>query len=236
MNNKTKDGLKNLLKPLVKKATKIIVKEQLKENPAGADLKSHFFGPPYFEKGEKWPETKNGDKLEFLFQIFNEDSIVLPENIKLLQFFYGTEDHIATDTEDDRWLVKIYENLCRENREIIETPAEYEWAEYREIAFEPMVILPGWEGLDDNIANLLNTLNEDYFKIVKALGDNDDARSFLGGYPQWIQGDQSPKKDNFELLFQIDSLDINRHWYDCGEVYVFYNRVTKETEMVLQYC
>jgi uncharacterized protein YwqG len=61
-----KEELKSLLTPLIKKAAKIIINKP-SPMPKDTQLKSHFYGQPYFEKGEKWPEAKDGTKLEFVF-------------------------------------------------------------------------------------------------------------------------------------------------------------------------
>jgi uncharacterized protein YwqG len=118
LNLKTSEDLENLVKPLIKEATKINLKKTSKalEN---SHLVSHFCGQPYFEKGEKWPTAKNGNKLEFVFQIFNEDGLELPKNIKLIQFYYDFDEN-PWDNEDDGWLVKIYENLNPQNIAFIE--------------------------------------------------------------------------------------------------------------------
>ncbi len=80
--------LTELLKPLIKKATKLIFEEP-STPPINSQLKSHFGGQPYFEEGEEWPTLSSGDSLCFIFQVFNSGEMGLPETIKLIQFYYN---------------------------------------------------------------------------------------------------------------------------------------------------
>jgi uncharacterized protein YwqG len=239
--NGNKD-LEKLIKPLVKKATKLTLKKQEKI-PENSHLESHFGGQPYFEKGEEWPTSESGGKMEFLFQIFNTGNINLPENIKLLQFYY--------DFHEYDWLVKIYENINKDNIEIIKKPdiektEDHDKVLYCEIKCEPINSLPDYEGLeivDTNMLNLVSMLDDEepsvdhYGEVVeKLVGEQDDfGNSQLGGYPQWIQGDDSPKDKDFQFLFQIASEDeAGVMWGDCGRIYVFYNPKNGKTEFTEQ--
>jgi uncharacterized protein YwqG len=238
LNLETVDDLERLVKPLIKEATRIIVKKSSKM-PENSHTKSHFGGQPYFEKGEKWPKAKNGNYLEFVFQIYNENNIVLPENIKLIQFYYDF-DAFPWNTNDDGWLVKIYTNINKENVEIIEKPKEHDKVNYCEVEYENIKSLPDWEGMENYDVNakiLSCELNEEdpwenYEKIVEKLVGEPETRSQLGGYPLWIQGNEQPDSD---LLFQIDSEEnAGLMWGDAGLIYVFYNDKNNKIEFVLQ--
>ena len=241
LNLKTREDLENLTKPLIKEATKIILKKSSKE-PKDSHLKSQFGGQPYFEKGEKWPKTKGGDNLEFVFQIFNENNIALPKNIKLIQFYYDfNRDELSIGTDDDGWHVKIYENLHKENIEIIKKPSKHNTVKYCEIEYEVIQSLPDWEGIDaccENASKLSCVLNEDepwenYDKIVEELVGEQDIWSQLGSYPHWIQGFEN--ENNYTFLFQIDSEEnAGLMWGDCGLIYVFYDTENKKLEFLLQ--
>ena len=243
INLKTIDDLENLVKPLIKDATKIILKRQEKM-PENTQLKSQFGGQPYFEKGEHWPMAKNGEKLEFVFQIFNEEGLIIPEKIKLIQFYYDFDsDELIWDTEDDGWLVKIYENIDKDNCVIIEKPEELDTVKYFDIEYEKVKSLPDWEGIStfcDNASKLSCVLNEDapwvnYDNTVEKLIGEQNMYSQLGGYAQWIQGGRAHK--DFVFLFQIDSEeDAGLYWSDVGMIYVFYNCKTKEIKFELQSC
>jgi uncharacterized protein YwqG len=238
-----KEHLKNLLKPLIKAATKIIVKKPAKEIPPGTELQSHFGGQPSFEKGEQWPLAKNGAKLDFVFQIFNKDGLAIPDHIKLIQFYYDFE-LMPWGTKDDGWLVKVYETLNPANICIITNTESERYGEYYcEMEFEPILSIPDWQDMDeydDDIETLKSVLYKKdrkvYKKILKELGINEDMCSQLVGYPDWIQGGIN-LKENFEFLFQLDEEPhAGLWWCDCGMVYAFYNHFTKETEFKLECC
>ena len=242
--NETREELKSLLKPLIKKASKMTLK-RIGKIPEGTELQSHFGGQPYFEKGENWPQAKNGNNLVFVFQAFNDGNMGLPENIKLIQFYYDFDDLTPWKTSDDGWLVKVYETLRKENMIIIKKPPEYftryynkpdekedcNWIRYCEIEFSSVLTLPDWQDIwriDANIAELLDKSNIEYEDIAQELFGDDNICSQLGGYPFWIQSGITLKK-NFDFLFQIDSEDdAGIMWSDCGMVHVFYNSKTKE--------
>jgi len=242
--NETREELKSLLKPLIKKASKMTLK-RIGKIPEGTELQSHFGGQPYFEKGENWPQAKNGNNLVFVFQAFNDGNMGLPENIKLVQFYYDFDDLTPWKTSDDGWLVKVYETLHKENMIIIKKPPEYFtryfnkpdekedniWIVYCEIEFEPILSLPDWQEIwrvDENIARIFDQSGEDYEDMIDELVGYDDFFSQLGGYPQWIQSGITLKK-GFDFIFQIDSEDdAGIMWSDCGMVHVFYNSKTKE--------
>jgi len=244
LNLKTIDDLENLVKPLIKDTAKIIAK-QSSTIPGDSHLKSHFGGQPYFEKGEKWPKTKNGYPLGFVFQVYNTHN-ALPENIKLLQFYIDWEDSPYT-TEEDGWLVKIYENINQNNFELIKKPEENDNVNYCEISLETVKSLPDWDGIDtycENAGNLSVALNPEdpsshYWQTSCKLIGEQRIKSQLGGYPHWLQGDNTPEKDNFDFLFQLDSLEDEvegLYFGDCGVVYVFYNNKSKEFEFIMQCC
>ena len=236
------EEIKTLMKPLLKKAAKMTLK-RIGKIPDGTELQSHFGGQPYFEKGEQWPQAKNGNNLVFVFQSFNDGNMGLSENIKLIQFYYDFDDLTPWKTDDDGYLVKVYETLHKENMIIIKKPPEYftryynkpdekedcNWIPYCEIEFKPILTLPTDEFVDEYSNKKFSTL-ENYNEIAQDLIGYDfyDYFSQLGGYPQWIQGGIE-LQDGFDFLFQIDSEDeAGIMWSDCGMVHVFYNSKTKQ--------
>ena len=246
LNLKTTSDLEKLVAPLIKEATKITLKNPSKM-PKDSHLKSHFGGQPYFEKGEEWPRARDdfreNRELEFVFQIYNESGIALPENIKLVQFYYDLDDEFSFETKDGGWLVKIYEDIRPENYLFIAKPKKNKTVKYCEIKHKQIKSLPDWQGLDvysPNASKLSCVLDEDepwknYDKIAKKLVGEKEICSQLGGYAYWVQGDDNPGKDNFTFLFQIDSEDnAGLMWGDCGLIYVFYDARNKKTEFVLQ--
>ncbi|MDR0502057.1 MAG: DUF1963 domain-containing protein [Treponema sp.] len=259
LNLNTIEDLENLLKPIVKHATKLIIKRQETE-PQDSYLRSHFRGQPYFEKGEKWPSLKEGDQFDFIFQIFNTGDINLPFNIKLLQFYYDYENSpisYRTYTDDyvclgykygNGWLVKAYEKLDIANSFTMDKP---DWCctdLYCEFECKAIKSLPCWKysnECNETVEMFCEKLDgeskdknfDSYNFVAEKLGCEQDFITKLGGYPNWLQGDGSPKNKDFQLLFQLDSEDeAGLHWVDVGLVYVFYNPKTKKFIFEIQYC
>ncbi|AXT54652.1 DUF1963 domain-containing protein [Aquimarina sp. AD1] len=244
LNLKSTSDLENLVKPLIRQATKLEISPASRP-PENSQMNSHFGGNPYFEKGEKWPVTKKGKSLDFIFQVFNKPESQLPDNIELIQFYYDW-DEFPWDTSDDGWLVKVYKKIDPKNTEFIVKPIDLEKPKYCEIIFEPSNSLPDWEGIseyDYNAQKLSCILNEDqpwdnYGKIVEKLVGEQNYQSQLGGYPKWIQGESTPKDkngNNMKLLFQIDSEEnANLMWGDSGLIYVFYDHESERIDFNLQ--
>ena len=238
------EDLENLVKPLIRTATKIEISQPIRP-PENSQLLSNFGGQPFFEAGEEWPKTKDGRPLDFIFQLFNNGAINLPANIKLVQFFYDWEE-FPWDTENVGWLVKIYETLNEEQIVKIDRPSELKRSKYCEVVFKTAESLPDWEGIEvfsDISSKLSCVLNEEepwdsYQKVVEKLIGEQNYQSQIGGYPNWVQGESTPNNSNGEpmkLLFQIDSEDnAGLMWGDVGLVYVFYDETTKRVEFTLQ--
>jgi len=241
---KSISDLENLVKPLIKTATKLEVLAA-SSPPENSQLISHFGGAPYFEKGEEWPKAKNGKHLDFIFQVFNDTDLQLPKSIELIQFYYDWEE-LPWETESDGWLVKIYKKTQKENIVFIEKPNELEKSKYCEINFKPVKSLPDWEGIElhcNNAYKLSCVLDPDkpwriYQQIVTKIIGEQEFQSQLGGYPLWVQGESTPKdsKGNpMNLLFQIDSeYDAGLMWGDVGLIYVFYDEESEKIEFILQ--
>ncbi len=60
--------LENVVKLLIKECTEIKL-NKASELSKDSELKSHFGGQPYYEKGEEWPKSKSGKPMDFIFQI-----------------------------------------------------------------------------------------------------------------------------------------------------------------------
>ena len=238
------EDLEKLIKTLIKTATKIEV-QAASRPPENSQLQSHFGGQPYFEEDEQWATNEDGRPLDFIFQIFNNDEIELPDSIRLVQFFYDWEE-FPWDSADSGWFVKIYQTLNTDKLISIEKPSELEKSKFCEIKFKPVESLPDWEGIDLyslQAGNLSCVLDEDepwgnYLKAVEKLIGEQDYQSQLSGYPKWVQGESTPqneKGDTMKLLFQIDSEDnAGLMWGDVGLIYVFYDEESKSIEFILQ--
>ena len=70
---------------------------------------------------------------------------------------------------------------------------------------------------------------DDYEKLETAVIGDDflDYITQVGGYPQWMQGDETPLNSSgkrMKLLLQISSEDdANLMWGDADLVYIFYD-------------
>jgi len=240
----TYEDLIELVKPLIKKATKLIV-EKPSRPPENSQLRSHFGGQPYFEENEEWPKSKSGTSLDFIFQVINNGDISLPNNIKLIQFYYDF-DEFPWDSIDDGWLVKIYGKINEDTVKLIPRPEELEKSKYCDLTFKQIASLPNWEGIEVHSLNakkLSCILNEDepwgnYIKVCEELLGESDYHSQIGGYPKWVQGESTPRKSDgvpMNLLFQIDSEDnADIMWGDSGLIYVFQDNETNMLEFTLQ--
>ena len=205
LNLKTVKDLENLVKPLIKEATRIIPQKTSKM-PKETSLLSHFGGQPYFEKGEKWPTSKDKNCLEFVFQIFNTGNIHLPDNIKLVQFYYDFEK-CPWETSNDGWLVKIYESIDKDKIAVLEKPKEHTTVKYCEIQYKAIKSLPDWNGIEsyDKSAEMLScVLDEEepwmiYQKVVETLIGNQDIKSKTYRRPMV---DPQASADNFSVIWQ----------------------------------
>ena len=241
---KTSIEMENMVKPLIRSASKMILAPASKPTK-DSQRTSHFGGQPYIEKGEQWPTNKENTSLDFVFQVFNSPELHMPDDIKLIQFYYDWEGS-AWETDDDGWLVKIYNNLDTENQTAIEKPSGLSRSKYCKISFIEVLTLPDWEGIDvhhPEASALSSKLNgeypwEYYDDTVNKLIGEPDYQSQLGGYPQWVQGESTPTNDNgnlMNLLFQIDTEDEAMvMWGDAGLVYVFYDPESGKVEFELQ--
>lgn len=235
--------LENAVLPFLTEATKFNV-QKASRPPEDSNLRSHFGGMPYFEEGRSWPVSDNGTNLNFVFQIFNTPDLCLPQEIRLIQFFYDHEE-APWSSEDDGWHIRIYENTNPDKVRVLDKPYDTK-DKYCEIEFERVKSLPDWEGIDGyspEASELCSKINDDepweaYEKVVQQLTGQQDYQSQLGGHPKWIQGESTPQDStgkDLPLLFQIDSEEnAGIMWGDSGMVYAFYDSKTKKVEFELQ--
>lgn len=230
---RTRADLENLAAPLLRDATRIEVKKP-SAPPRQPQLISHFGGLPYFEAGESWPQSRNGNDLDFVCQIVNTGNNNLPAEVALVQFYYDFELY-PWDTQDDGWLVKIYPHTDPAKMIQIHNPLPESTVKYCEMEFDPVKSLPDWEGINlhgETAARLSCILDEEtpwgpYLEVAAQLTHGHGMTSQIAGYPTWIQGESTPKSsggDPMRLLFQLDSEEnAGLMWGDCGFIYVFYD-------------
>lgn len=239
----TFERLEELVVPLIKTASTVMV---LPESvpPDNSQMRSHFGGQPYFEKGESWPVDKKGNPLQFVCQIFNEEGLHFPDEVKLVQLFYDFNSK-AYSTEDDGWFVKIYGGLDLDRVVKVDRPKKLIGTKYCELKFEEVKSLPDWEGIDihdSEAAALSAQLDQSdgwapYEKTSEKLIGKTPYRTQIGGYPKWVQGEETPiLGDNLmDLLLQVDCEEnAGVFWGNLGMVYIFYDLATKKIEFIFQ--
>lgn len=236
--------LEELLKPLLIPVTRIITTSANLPD-YNTQLKSHFGGHPYFNEGEEWPKSSNGRPLEFVFQVFNQPGFALPDNIKLLQFYFDFEE-FPYETAGEGWLIKIYNSDDWSGIKYIEKPQGLTECKYCDITFENGYTLPCMDTIIDsytNIDELLNAVSPDdpwdvYDSIRKKLTGYSEGGHQLGGHPTWIQYDETPVDDagnKSQLLLQVDSDDnAGLMWGDAGLAYIYYNPATGKVDYIMQ--
>lgn len=238
------EQLKTTVEPFLTEATKIKVQKATRP-PEDSHLKSHFGGNPYFEEGQAWPVSNNGKSLTFVFQIFNTPELCLPQNIKLVQFFYDYKE-MPWSTVDDGWHIKLHESLNPDKVVQLDKPYSKK-DKYCDIELESVQSMPNWEGIASyslKVIDICEKINEEepwepYDQLAQALtGQEEEAESQLGGHPKWIQAESIPKDSkgkDLKFLFQIDSEEnAGIMWGDTGMVYAFYDPQTKKIEFELQ--
>lgn len=214
--------------------------------PQNAQLISHFGGMPYFEKGGSgWPCSQDGTPLDFVFQVFSTDEVKLPFGFALIQFFYSFAES-PWNEDSDGWTVKVFDEIDADNLVEIPKPKGLRDSEFCAITLKTKDTLPDWEGTTiwcSDLAELSCQLNPDepwsnYMKAAAQITGSTDFGSQICGYPQWVQGNETPFGQNgepMELLFQIDSEDnADLMWGDMGLIYVFYDQNSDSVEFMLQ--
>lgn len=236
--------LDELLRPLVKKAVRLNVGEP-QEEPSDSNFKSQFGGMPYLENQSDWPTNKAGKPLAFVFQIFNDGYLPMPNHIKLLQFFYDFEEFPWT-TDDDGWKLRLVEKVDFTKAISVEKPNTQGPEKYCEISFEEVKSLPDWDGInsiDPKISDLCEEIDDDdswqvYEDACMELTGDTDYKSLVGGYPKWIQSDATPIYPDgtaTPFLLQIDSEEnADLMWGDSGSLYFFYNPQDRTIDFELQ--
>lgn len=240
----TLEEIESRLFPLFRNTTVIRVQEPARLHPQSS-TQSQFGGNPYFEEGIKWPVSRNGTPLDFVFQVFANADTQLPNDIKLVQLFYSHAEFPQL-TDDSGWEVKIFNELNAAKHIELQKPAGLNETPYCPVTFDPELSLPDWEALQvhhPDIAQLLQQFNPDepyevYNSLCQKILGLCYYQSQLGGYPRWVQNEATPvnRRGNLvPLLFQVDSEDnAGLMWGDVGLIYVFYDKADGQILMELQ--
>ncbi|QZE14011.1 DUF1963 domain-containing protein [Halosquirtibacter laminarini] len=226
--------MKEKVKGLLKKSTLLEVKEPESQCINGP-IESYFGGVPYMGESFEWPYSEDGDPLVFVLQVVKTEENVLPKGAELIQFFLNTKSissmrnsvciYLSTDISKSEWYYQ-------------EVPKEVKIHPFCPIQSHPILSLPDWETIhryyEAQYDETLELDKEEYDSICRDLGVTTKMASQLGGYPQWLQGDEAP--ENTDLLLQIDSEEYPEfHWVDMGLIYLFLDHDQEHIHSRLQF-
>lgn len=190
---------------------------------------SHFGGMPYMERGEHWPQNRDTKQsLDFVMQLVAGSHLSLPGGFKVVQFFYDFK-HPAKHWRQGSWRVKTYREIRPER---LAPHKHSRVVNFCSIETGQGLSLPDWDSVDYILPGISRfcQMKEagapwDYYeKLRSQIVGSSEIRSFVGGYPQWIQGNAQPLINNqrAELLFQLDSEErAGIQWGNWGSVYLF---------------
>jgi uncharacterized protein YwqG len=223
---KTRNDLKRLVRPIVRKCVKINVKRRSKP-PGDSRFISHFGGQPYFDQGEQWPSNSDKRPYDFIFQIVNDGKICLPREINIFQFFCDLDGDEQYDNK-----VKIYLKMNRKKAIRVSRPESLNEPRFCRMDFERIKSLPDWDGIDQyqiDASSLSRVIDDEkpwepYQRVVTQLIGKQDYQSQIGGYPQWVQGNSTPDDRRMELLMQsVGEKKAGVFWRGPGLLYFFYD-------------
>ncbi len=211
-------------------------------------IASKFGGQPYHEPGETWPECPTCNRpLSFVCQLdLRHSHHPARIDIPFFTFFYCWKCSpwgFRSDANGE-WVVRTY---CdpRESKAVkVPSPRVVEHSSPCHVSFAEHLSLPDWEGARrwcPEASDLSCQANSEapwqaYQEAVRCIVGDQDIASCIGGYPRWIQGENTP--DGADLLAQIDSeSEAGIMWGDVGSVYLFRSPGREgQVSLVLQCC
>lgn len=233
--------LEQILKPLVLRATVLHVEKS--SRPLSA-IATKFGGVPYLETKEAWPQCCTcKQSLSFVCQVdLRETSHPARERIPFFTFFYCWQCFPWGDQGE--WAVRIYNDPMERKAVAVQPPLQVGHAAECRVSFTERSSLPDWEGAQlwcPDAMDLSCQANSDapweaYQSAVEKIVGDQKIETCVGGYPRWIQGEETP--DKADLLAQIDSVDdAGIMWGDVGCVYLFVSKgPTPQMSLKLQCC
>jgi hypothetical protein len=111
--------LRKRLRPWLRMAMEIVVEPA--DEPDDAAMLSHYGGQPYFEKGDEWPKGSDGNPLYFVCQYFNDGTLPISKDIKLVQLFFSTARRNMMESKDNNF-IKVWRKLEPKNMVKIAPP------------------------------------------------------------------------------------------------------------------
>lgn len=234
-----------ILKPLIK--TAFVLDVQPATTPLSL-VASKFGGKPYQESGETWPQCPTCKKpLSFICQLdIRQTNHPARFEIPFFSFYYcwDCSPWGLYDEAEGQWVVRQYRDPSEKNAVVTHFPSNLDYGTECQVLFQETLSLPDWEGVNrwcPEAAELSCQFNDDapweaYRQAVERLVGEQEINSKTGGYPKWIQGEDTP--EDSILLAQIDSEDeAGIMWGDVGSVYLFLSQNPEaKIKFVLQCC
>jgi hypothetical protein len=207
---------------------------------------SKFGGIPYVEAGESWPQCPTcGKPLSFICQADLRQTAYRPAcGACFFTFFYCWECFPWSSDVVGQSVVRLYREPDERRAVLLPLPGEVPQTAQCLISFVEDVSLPDWEGTSlwcPEASDLACRLDEEwpwetYHDAATAIVGEQEITSRVGGYPRWIQNEDTPP--GMDFLAQIDSEDeAGIMWGDVGSVYLFLSPDEPfRTALVLQCC
>jgi hypothetical protein len=201
---------------------------------------THFGGAPYARPGEEWPLCQVCHQpLSFIFQVNTiEGHHDLPPELGLVSLYYCWDCRPQGYEEDlsGAWLARLHRRVSPHFYYALSIPEpEPRSVHPCSVNFQPHKSLPDWEGLSVWAPQIFDLSASQNLGEPWAPYDNAAAHflgepeftSALGGYPQWLQGEDTPTcptcERNMVLLVQLDSeRTAGLDWGSSGCLYLFF--------------
>lgn len=237
-------SVETLLKSVKKTASLLRLEPRPDDLPQTA---SKFGGVPYSEQGEEWPVCAGcRAPLSFICQVdLKETALRIGPGIGFFTFFYCWEcaPWGAVDEEPGSWHLRLYPRVDLSLMVRVRPPAAVTVTRSCGVSVAIAPSYPSWPTLLNirpDAARLFAQEkdvepSEVYEDAVEQLVGEQDYYSRVGGYPEWIQDDETP--DGMILLAQVESEeDADISWGDAGCAYLFVSQTTPHASRLIVQC
>ena len=208
---------------------------------------SKFGGSPYQELNSTWPICSEcNNKLDFICQLLLPGHLDLKHELAVMYYCFECNILEADNKSNKGWFLEFYKKVNRER--FIPTASsedsvtkecilkEIEGLSFPDVHYVYKNEKELWRALEEGVAD-----PAEFFEDVVDNYIVESSFTFIGGYPQWIESEQTPKCDicnnEMALLFQIDSEEqADLIWGDHGVAYVFFCKDhMKEQKLLIQF-
>lgn len=238
------DSIDKLLKSVKKTASLLRLEPRPDDLPA---IASKFGGVPYIQQGEDWPVcTGCQAPLSFICQMdLKETALRIRTGTGFFTLFYCWEcaPWGAVDEEPGRWILRLYPGADPALMARVRPPDTVTVTRPCGIRVVIAASYPSWVTLlkirpdaEHLFAQEQEAVLADIYEDeVEQLVGEQDYYSRVGGYPEWIQDDETP--EGMILLAQIESEeDADISWGDAGCAYLFLSPDASHTTRLIVQC